>query len=281
MVKAILRCLGGVVPVTAVVMARHSTRSGRRAYHPVVGQPPARSRLLAAALLALASPARAAEVVVSWDGELAQPADRQAYERQLLEMVRDARAWAVAETGLEPGAHLSVEIHSRAAYARRFGSDAVHLDAARFTGEAVHVNGGARLDDRLAGLLVHEMVHAALDARGTARALPRWLDEGLAERAGWRRRGLEWPAPNQVAELKQARERRELSLPRSGEVSRLGYLTSWAAVVFLEGEVGRERVLAAVRATLAGEPFEKALRREAGMSPEGVDRAFDDWVGKL
>ncbi len=247
-----------------------------------MGQPSARSRLLAAALLALASAARAADVAVSWDADLAQPGDRQAYERQLLEMARDARARAVAETGLEPGPLLSVKVHSRAGYERRFGSDAVHLDAARFVGEVVHVNGGARLDDRLAGLLVHEMVHAALDARGTASALPRWLDEGLAERAGWRKRGLESPAPNQVMELKQARERKELvPLPRSGEVSRLGYLTSWAAVVFLEGEFGRERVMAAVRATLAGEPFERALRRETGLSPEGVDRAFEDWVGRL
>jgi hypothetical protein len=177
---------------------------------------------------------------------------------------------------------LSVTVHSRAGYERRFGSDAVHLDAARFVGEVVHVNGGARLDDRLAGVLVHEMVHAALDARGTARALPRWLDEGLAERAAWRKRGVESPAPNQVAELRQARERRELvPLARSGELSRLGYLTSWAAVVFLEGKFGGERVMAAVRATLAGEPFEKALRRETGWSPEDVDRAFEEWVGRL
>ncbi len=72
-----------------------------------------------------------------------------------------------------------------------------------------------------------------------------------------------------------------MPLARSGELSRLGYLTSWAAVVFLEGRFGRERVMAAVRATLAGEPFEKALRRETGLSPEDVDRAFDAWVGRL
>jgi hypothetical protein len=238
--------------------------------------------LAAAALLAPACAARAADVAVSWDADLAPPADRQAYERQLLAIVRDARARAVAETGMEPGPLLSVKVHSRAGYERQFGSEAGHLDAARFAGEVVHVNGGARLDDRLAGVLVHEMVHAALDARGTARALPRWLDEGLAERASWRRRGLESPAPNQVAELKQARERKELvPLPRAGELSRLGYLRSWSAVVFLEEKSGRERVMATVRATLAGEPFEKALKREVGLSPDEVDRGFEDWVGRL
>ena len=236
----------------------------------------------AAALLAIATASQAGEVAIGWDADLARPPDREAYERQLRAIVNDARARVVAELGMEPGPSLSVKVHSRAGYQRQFGSDAVHEDAARFVGEVVHVNGGARLDDRLAGVVVHELVHAALDARGTASALPRWLDEGLAERAGWRRRGLETPAPNQVAELKQARERQELvPLPRTGEMSRLGYLESWAAVVFLEGKVGRERLTAAVRATLGGEPFEKALRREAGLSPEDVDRGFEAWVGTL
>ncbi len=238
--------------------------------------------LLAAAALAAALAAGAAEVAVTWDADLAPPSDPAAYERQLRAIVADARARVIAALGMEPGPVLSVRIHSRAGYERRFGAEAAHHDAARFAGEEVHVNGGARLDDRLAGLVVHEMVHAALDARGTASALPRWLDEGLAERLSWIRRGQGFPAPNQVAELKQARERKELvPLPRAGELSRLEYLKSWAAVVFLEGKVGRERVVAAVRATLGGEPFEKALRRECATSPEELDGAFEAWVGGL
>lgn len=241
--------------------------------------------LLAAAALAAAlaaGDAGAAEVAVTWDTDVAPPSDTVAYERQLRAIVADARARVVTALGMEPGPLLSVKIHSRAGYERRFGAEAAHRDAARFVGEEVHVNGGARLDDRLAGLVVHEMVHAALDARGTASALPRWLDEGLAERLSWSRRGQGSLAPNQVAELKQARERKELvPLPRAGELSRLDYQRSWAAVVFLEGKVGRERVVATVRATLGGEPFEKALRRECAMSPEELDGAFDAWVGGL
>ena len=72
-----------------------------------------------------------------------------------------------------------------------------------------------------------------------------------------------------------------MPLPRPGSSPALEYLTSWAAVVFLEEALGRERVLATVRATLGGEPFEKALRRETGLSPAEVERAFDAWVGAL
>ena len=168
-----------------------------------------------------------------------------------------------------------MKVHSRAGFEREFGARAADLEAARIAGEVVHVNGGARLDDRLAGPAGPR--DDPRDARrpGDRPALPRWLDEGLAERASWSRRGSA-PAPSQVAELRQARERRTLvPLPTAGELSPLQYLTSWAAVVFLEKRFGREKVLAAVRATLGGEPFERALRRETGMSPEEVERAFE------
>ncbi len=235
-----------------------------------------------ATALAAASPVRGADVAIAWDPDLARPDDRAAYERTLRGMVQDARARVVAGLGMEPGPELTVKVHSRAGYERAFGADAAREDAARFVGEVVHVNGGARLDDRLAGLLVHELTHAALDAGGKARTLPRWLDEGLAERLSWQRRGQDGPTPGQAAELKQARERKELvPLPADRELDRSGYLRSWAAVVFLERRYGRDRVMATVRATLGGEPFEKALRRELSLSTGELDRDFAAWVGGL
>ncbi|HQR28896.1 MAG TPA: hypothetical protein PLL32_00715 [Anaeromyxobacteraceae bacterium] len=236
---------------------------------------------LAASLL-LAGPARADGIAVSFDPELAPPGGQQAFEAQLREVVRDARARVVAGLGMEPDPRVSVQVHSRAGFERRFGAEAARIDRARFEGDVIHVNGDARLDDRIAATVVHELCHAALDARGTARRLPRWLDEGLCERLSWQRRGVARPAADQVAELRQARERRQLlPLPADGELSRTGYLASWSAVVWLEGKVGRDRLLAAVRATLAGEPFEAAARRELGMGQEDVDRGFDAWVGGL
>jgi hypothetical protein len=219
---------------------------------------------------------------VSWDAELAPPDGRAAYEARLRGIVADARARVVAGLGMEPGPGIEVAVHAPAGFAARFGAEAARVDLARFVGETIHVNGGARLDDRLAGVVVHELAHAALDSRGTARKLPRWVDEGLCERLSWSRRGLEAPAPNQVAELRQARERNALvPLPREGELSRLDYLRSWAAVIFLERRVGRDRLLAVVRATLAGEPFDRALARELSLTPDEVDRGFASWVGTL
>jgi hypothetical protein len=240
--------------------------------------------ILALAGMAIAAVAGGApvEVEVAWDPDLARPESREDYDRQLRAIVADARSRVVAGLGLEPQHSLIVIVRSRAAFEREFGAASAHLDAARFVGDVIHLNGGARLDDRLAGLVVHEMVHAALDARGTAAALPRWLDEGLAERLAWSRKGREEPAPNQVAELRQAREGRRLTpLPRDWNLSPFGYLQSWAAVLFLERQFGRAKVMAVVKATLGGEPFERALRRETGWSIDDLERAFEAWVGRL
>jgi hypothetical protein len=225
--------------------------------------------------------ARGAEVAIAWDPELAPPGDREAYERQLREIVRDAKARATAELGMELRRPLTVKVHSREGFEREFGKDAVHVDAARFVGEVIHVNGGTRLDDRFAGLLVHEMAHAVLDDRGTAASLPLWLDEGLAERLSWKRRGMDGLAPNQVAELKQAAETRALTpLPATRELSRFGYLQAYAAVLFLETRFGRDKVLALVQATLGGEPFDRALQRELGWSTADLEKAFTAWVNR-
>jgi hypothetical protein len=85
-----------------------------------------------------------------------------------------------------------------------------------------------------------------------------------------------------VAELQQAREARTLvPLSVDRELDRSGYLKSWAAVLFLERRYGRDRVMATVRATLGGEPFEKAMGRELSLSSEELGKEFAAWVGGL
>jgi hypothetical protein len=264
-------------------MAVQSTRSAVRGdkIDAVKPHPWVTGLLLAAGLAPAAPGVHAEEAAITWDPELARPADREAYERSLREVVREAQARVAVELGLPLRRPPAVKVHSRAGFEREFGRDAGHVEAARFVGDVVHVNGGARIDDRFAGVVVHEMTHAALDARGTAASLPRWLDEGLAERSSWRRRGMDDLAPNQIAELRQAGERRVLTpLPAAGPLSPLGYLQSYAAVLFLEGRFGREKVMALVRPTLAGEPFERVLQRELGWSTPDLEREFAAWVNR-
>lgn len=224
--------------------------------------------------------ARAADVPIAWDPDLARPADQEAYERQLRAIVQDARSRVEAGLGLPLRQPPTVRVHSRAGFERAFGAEAARVDAARYVDDVVHVNGGARLDDRFAGVVVHELVHAVLDVPGQA-ALPRWLEEGLAERLSWQRRGTEGLAPSQSAELRQASGRRALvPLPTSaGDLSPFDYLRSYAVVLFLESRSGRGKVRSLVRRTLGGEPFDRALRGELGLSSDDLEREFVAWVG--
>lgn len=238
--------------------------------------------LLLAAVGPAAAPADPPAPEIAWDRDLAFEHDRENYQRTLAGIVEETWKLAQAETGLAPRRPVKVRVHSRAGYEQAFGAGAAWTRGAHYSRGEIHVNGGNRLDDRFAGGIAHEMVHAALDHQGTGWRLPTWLNEGLAERVGWKRMGQDGLAPNEVEELKYAGRRRVLTpLPLQGHLTPAGYMRCRAAVLFVEGKAGKEKLLAVVRRTLEGEPFEKALDRETRWSMADLDREFADWVEHL
>jgi hypothetical protein len=184
--------------------------------------------------------------------------------------------------GISPSRPIKVNVLTRARYEAQFGSDAAWSQGAHYRNGAIQTNGGARLDGGFAGLLAHELTHAILDHLGTGDRLPLWLNEGLAERVAWRRRGIEQLDGVQVNRLESALDQRTLlPLPRSGRLSSFGYLQSFAAVLFLESKLGTERLLAVIRRTVAKDPFERALEAEGNMTPRQLDEGFAYWVDHL
>ncbi len=243
-----------------------------------------RTAIACALLLAVAAPAAAdpPALEIAWDQDLAFEHDRESYQRMLSAIVQEAFRLATAETGFTLRRALQVRVHSRAGYERAFGTGAAWNQGAHYSRGEIHVNGGNRLDDRFAGGMAHEMVHALLDHEGTAWRLPTWLNEGLAEVVGWKRMGLDDLAPNQVLELQyHGRERALVPLPVRGRPTRAGYLHCHAAVLFVEKKAGKEKLLAVVRRTLDGELFERALDRETRWSAADLEREFVDWVEHL
>jgi hypothetical protein len=144
------------------------------------------SPLLAAALLAAAGGARADEVRISWEQDLAFEWDRERYEKTLRELAGAAEAEVAAWLGWTRAHPLELRVVTRAHYEAQFGSGMAWNTGAHYFRRVIHVNGGARLDGWFAGLLAHEITHAYLDGVGTGHRFPPWLGEGLAERLGYR-----------------------------------------------------------------------------------------------
>jgi hypothetical protein len=243
-----------------------------------------RARIAASAALAalLAAPARAELAEISWDRDLAFEWDRASYERTLGEVVRSSQDEVSAWLGWTLARKLEVHVLTRARYEAQFGSHAVWNQGAHYSRGAIYVNGGARLDGWFQGMMVHETTHAFLDHRGTAGGLPTWLNEGLAERISYRRRGQDGLTTTQVGQLEDALEHRLLTpLPAHARLSQFGYLQSFAAVLYLEQKIGKEQLLRIVRRTLERGSFEQALDAELRWSVPQLEEGFRYWVDHL
>jgi hypothetical protein len=105
---------------------------------------------------------------------------------------------------------------------------------------------------RLARVLHHELVHAALDAAAPSYTLPAWLNEGLAEWFESRTQGKRHLNGTEWAMLSSAKSNgalfslASLSTPSFGHLNQnaahLAYLQSYAMLEFLAGQRG-ERTL--------------------------------------
>ncbi len=239
------------------------------------------SRLALVALL-VSGRARAAEPDIAWDPGLAFDFDREQYKVLLQQIVAQGYHEASAFVGLSRGKPLRIFVYTHEHYEAEFGTAAEISHGAHYFRDAIYVNGGSRLDAHFAGTLAHEMTHAVLDYRGTGHALPVWLNEGLAERVSWRHQGLDELANSQAMTIKEAGEHGTLT-PLQGHdyLSPFGYLQSWAAVLFIEKKLGRNVLLAIVKKTLDGLPFERALYQETRWSQRELEQAFGEWADQL
>ncbi len=232
-----------------------------------------------AALIALSARADA-PVTISWDQGLAFDYDRENYQRLLTDIVQRGYSAVSAELGWTLDRPLKINVYTPVHYEQQFGSVAAATWGAHYRAGAIYVNGGSRLNDRFAGTMVHELTHAFLDHRGTGMRLPTWLNEGVAERLAWKRKGLDELAPNQVMSIQYARRQGKLT-PLPVWANTMDYLQFYAAALFVEKRVGKDKLLAVVRRTLQGESFERVLDQEVRWTVSDLEREFVAWVDRL
>jgi hypothetical protein len=241
-----------------------------------------KSILIALIILFFVGIGRASTVEIIWDKDLAFDYDRKNYAQRLQNIVENSLKTVLSSIQVKMRRSLKVRVYAPKAYAKTFGSAAAGSQGAHYYRGAIHVNGGNRLGDRFFGLMLHEITHAVLDYKKTAGRLPRWLNEGVAERFRWHHLRLTKLTTGQIAELKRALDSGKLTpLVKRGSLLPFGYLQSFAAVMFLEEKYGSKALGKILSETLDGKPFEKNLQKATFQSIRSFEKKFSDWVSDL
>ena len=173
------------------------------------------------------------------------------FEQQILAELERAYDQLDAYLGLRPGRRIEVVIYDPGVFDQQFAG-AFRFAAAGFYHGVIRIRGATGLDVRLARVLHHELVHAALDAAAPSYRLPAWLNEGLAEWFESRTQGKRHLNGTEQAMLSSAKSNgalfslASLSTQSFGHLNPsaayLAYLQSYAMVEFLASQRG-ERAL--------------------------------------
>ncbi len=202
------------------------------------------------------------------------------FEREVLATLEGAFDQVTRELGLRPLRPISVVIYDPGVFDAEFGG-LFRFVAAGFYEGVIRVRGAERLDAYLSQVLIHELVHATLDAEGAARRLPGWLNEGVAELYENRSVGARGPGEAERHYLRVAVESgawipmADLGMPSFAglgpEEAGRAYLQSYALVTHIEKRYGEHRLRELLRDLLRGMDLQRALRRATRHSLEELE----------
>ncbi len=133
----------------------------------------------------------------------------------------------------------------------------------------VPLGGLSRLDSRAQAVLVHELTHAVVHSK-TRGDCPRWLQEGLAQRADGHR--------TTPAETREVHEILGRGSVENWETAGFSYPAALSLVGYLESERGEGGLIWLLDALGEGVGIEKALQRTYGRSYAELCRAWADEV---
>lgn len=199
---------------------------------------------------------------------------RAEYEGRVQSALEDARSTVRRLLGEAREAPLDVILYSREEFTLHHGPWAAAAIAGFYSQNAIRMNDSAELTPRVQATLVHEYVHAVFDEVSSfnSRALPVWLNEGLAEWIEWRSLGSDTPPMDLALELKQlAGQGRLPSLAQMSNGPLVGqghapllYALSASAVRLIVKRVGLPALLDLVRQCGGGASFPKAFAQVVG-----------------
>jgi len=227
-------------------------------------------------LVALETPAFRLQV----DAELQRAGDG-AFARRVVGYLEEARRAGDAHLGVVPAEPTGVVLYGRAAYLKAHGRRFTFQTVGFYDGR-IHVASPAHPAGELRSLLVHEYTHA-LFREATGGDRPFWLNEGLAELAERRSRGM---PPLSRGERRRLRAHLDAGswtpLPRlapsfaglSDAEARAAYLASAAAAAWIDARTDRAARARLLRLLGEGRGADEALRAVLGVDTAALDAAL-------
>jgi hypothetical protein len=211
-----------------------------------------------------------------------------AFEREVLAVLESGYDGLDRWLGVRPPRALSVHVWDPALFDARFAG-LFAFPAAGFYGGTIHVRGGQAVTASLRRTLLHELVHATLDAVAPSLLLPAWLNEGLAEWFEARASGSGrlsrggWSALSGAARAGALPSLAALSAPTlarlDGRSAALAYLYAHGMVDHVARRKGDDAVRRLVEELVRTRDLARSFRRVAKASPAEIDAAFRRELG--
>ncbi|RKG78909.1 peptidase MA family metallohydrolase [Corallococcus terminator] len=208
---------------------------------------------------------------------------RAEYEGQVAAALEDAYEFTLRTLGRARERQLEVVLYSRDEFRSHMGAVVAAQIAGLYLNDAIRMNDSAQMTPQNRATLVHEYVHAALDeiCPQGGRALPRWLNEGLAEYLEWRFQKLD--GPSRALRDKMRSDAKLGLLPTMAEMNSkalvnqrnvaVAYATSAMAVQELIRQGGMEKLLGFIQSVNGAATFESALQAAYDKDFAGLDKA--------
>lgn len=213
---------------------------------------------------------------------------RAEYEGKVAAALEEAYVFTKRVLGSARETPVDVVLYTREEFLTHHGAGMAMSVAGFYSDSAIRMNDAAELNPRTQATLVHEYVHAVVDevAGGNARAVPMWVNEGIAEYVEWRYQGSENPPLALGSALRGAATRGQLpslsSMADRSLISQqnptIAYGTSAMAVKLILKRGGVENFLGLLREVGAGASFDEVFKTRYGRS---VARLNEELVDEL
>ena len=203
------------------------------------------------------------------------------FARRVLGYLDEARRGGLEHLGLAPAEPTGVVLYGRAAYVQAHGQRFSFQTVGFFDGR-IHVASAAHPAGELRSLLVHEYTHA-LFREATGGDRPFWLNEGLAELAERRSRGMPALSKGERAQLRAQAEAggwpalRRLAPSFAGlsdAEARSAYLASTGAAAWIDARTDRAGRARLLRLLGEGKSADEALRAVLRVDTDALDAAL-------